>query len=73
MGKDDPVAIVRAQKIFPATEEIGGCFRLAHYVGGDTRGSHHQPLMPVKFNSPASVIIAFQLFRELLFLFIEEK
>ncbi|OGK76318.1 fructose 1,6-bisphosphatase [Candidatus Roizmanbacteria bacterium RIFOXYC2_FULL_41_10] len=55
VGKDDPVAIVRAQKIFPATEEVGGCFRLAHYVGGDTRGSHNQPLMPVKFKSPASV------------------
>lgn len=55
VGKDDPVAIVRAQKIFPATEEIGGVFRVAHYVGGDTRGSHNQPLMPVKFNSPASV------------------
>lgn len=55
VGKDDPVAIVRVQKIFPATEEIGGCFRLAHYVGGDTRGSHNQPLMPVKLNSPASV------------------
>lgn len=55
VGKDDPVAIVRVQKIFPATEEVAACFRLAHYVGGDTRGSHHQPLMPVKFNSPASV------------------
>ena len=55
VGKDDPVAIVRAQKIFPATEEIGGVFRVAHYVGGDTRGSHNQPLMPVKLNSPASV------------------
>ncbi|MBI4130144.1 fructose 1,6-bisphosphatase [Candidatus Roizmanbacteria bacterium] len=55
VGKDDPVAVVRAQKIFPATEEVGACFRLAHYVGGDTRGSHHQPLMPVTFNSPASV------------------
>jgi fructose 1,6-bisphosphate aldolase/phosphatase len=55
VGKDDPVAIVRVQKIFPATEEMGACFRLAHYVGGDTRGSHNQPLMPVRFNSPASV------------------
>lgn len=54
VGKDDPVAIVRVQKIFPATEEIGACFRVAHYVAGDTRGSHYQPLMPVKFNSPAS-------------------
>lgn len=55
VGKDDPVAIVRVQKIFPATEEMGAVFRVAHYVGGDTRGSHNQPLMPVKFNSPASV------------------
>lgn len=55
VGKDDPVAIVRVQKIFPATEEVGACFRVAHYVGGDTRGSHNQPLMPVRFNSPASV------------------
>lgn len=55
VGKDDPVALIRVQKIFPATEEVGACFRLAHYVGGDTRGSHNQPLMPVKFNSPASV------------------
>lgn len=55
VGKDDPVAIVRVQKIFPATEEVGAVFRIAHYVGGDTRGSHNQPLMPVKFNSPASV------------------
>lgn len=55
VGKDDPVAVVRAQKIFPATEEIGGCFRNAHYVSGDARGSHNQPLMPVRANSPASV------------------
>lgn len=55
VGKDDPIAVVRAQKTFPATEEIGACFRNAHYVGGDTRGSHNQPLMPVKFNSGASV------------------
>lgn len=55
VGKDDPVAVVRAQKIFPATEEIGACFRNAHFVGGDTRGSHNQPLMPVTFNSGASV------------------
>ena len=55
VGKDDPVAVVRTQRIFPATEELGACFRVGHYVGGDTRGSHHQPLMPVKFNSTASV------------------
>ena len=55
VGKDDPVAVVRVQKIFPATEELGACFRNAHYVGGDARGSHNQPLMPVRFNSAASV------------------
>lgn len=55
VGKDDPVGIARVQKIFPATEELGACFRNAHYVGGDTRGSHNQPLMPVRFNSSASV------------------
>ncbi len=55
VGKDDPVALVRVQKIFPATEEIGATFRVAHFVAGDTRGSHNQPLMPVPLNSPASV------------------
>ncbi len=55
VGKDDPVAIVRVQKIFPATEEVGACFRNAHYVGGDCRGSHNQPLMPVTMNSQSSV------------------
>lgn len=61
VGKDDPVAVVRTQKIFPATEEVGGCFRLAHYVGGDTRGSHNQPLMPMPLNSSASVHYAIPL------------
>ena len=54
VGKDDPVAIVRVQKIFPATEELGPCFALAPFVAGDTRGSHHLPLMPVPANTPAS-------------------
>jgi len=54
VGKDDPVAIVRTQKIFPATEEFGPVFALAPYVAGDTRGSHHMPLMPVRANTPAS-------------------
>lgn len=54
VGKDDPVAIVRTQKIFPATEEFGPPFALALFVAGDTRGSHHLPLMPVKANTPAS-------------------
>ncbi|MDR7484182.1 MAG: fructose-1,6-bisphosphatase [Armatimonadota bacterium] len=54
VGKDDPVAIVRVQKIFPATEEFGPAFALGQFVAGDTRGSHHLPLMPVPINTPAS-------------------
>lgn len=54
VGKDDPAAVVRLQKDFPATEEFCSVFRTAHYVAGNTRGSHHVPLMPVKRNSPAS-------------------
>lgn len=55
VGKDDPIAIVRTQKNFPATEEAGSAFNDPHYVAGNTRGSHHMPLMPVKLNSPASL------------------
>jgi fructose 1,6-bisphosphate aldolase/phosphatase len=55
VGKDDPIAIVRTQKDFPATEEVGSAFNNPHYVAGNTRGSHHMPLMPVKINSPASI------------------
>ena len=55
VGKDDPIAIVRTQKDFPATEEVGSAFNNPHYVAGNTRGSHHMPLMPVKLNSPASI------------------
>ncbi len=54
VGKDDPLCIVRLQKDFPATEEACSVFKTVHYVAGDTRGSHHMPLMPVKNNSPAS-------------------
>jgi fructose 1,6-bisphosphate aldolase/phosphatase len=54
VGKDDPPAIIRTQKIFPATEEFGPVFGLGPYVGGDTRGSHNLPLMPVPMNTPAS-------------------
>lgn len=55
VGKDDPIAIIRTQKQFPATEEVGSAFADPHYVAGNTRGSHHMPLMPVKLNSPASI------------------
>jgi len=54
VGKDDPVAIVRTQRIFPATEEFGPPFALGQFVAGDTRGSHNLPLMPVPTNTPAS-------------------
>jgi fructose 1,6-bisphosphate aldolase/phosphatase len=51
IGKDDPVALVRTQSIFPAPEELISPYMLAHYVGGDSRGSHVMPLMPVALNS----------------------
>jgi fructose 1,6-bisphosphate aldolase/phosphatase len=55
VGKDDPICIVRTQKKFPATEEAGSAFNNPHYVAGNTRGSHHMPLMPVKLNSAATI------------------
>lgn len=50
-GKDDPVMVVRNQKIFPALEEIIDPFRLVPLVTGDARGSHTMPLMPVALNT----------------------
>jgi fructose 1,6-bisphosphate aldolase/phosphatase len=55
VGKDDPICIIRTQKNFPATEEAGSVFNNPHYVAGNTRGSHHMPLMPVKINSAATI------------------
>jgi fructose 1,6-bisphosphate aldolase/phosphatase len=55
VGKDDPIMIVRTQKDYPATEEVGSAFNNPHFVAGNTRGSHHMPLMPVKLNSAASI------------------
>lgn len=54
VGKDDPVALVRAQKDFPATGEILSPYSIGPYVAGFMRGSHAGPLMPVKKNSPIS-------------------
>ena len=54
VGKDDPAAIMRLQKSFPATEEACSVFKTVHYVAGDTRGSHHMPLMPVKAKTQAT-------------------
>ena len=53
-GKDDPVALVRNQGIFPAPEELSSPFAKAHYIGGDARGSHVMPLMPVPLNTPVT-------------------
>ncbi|MCL5676176.1 MAG: fructose-1,6-bisphosphatase [Patescibacteria group bacterium] len=50
-GKDDPVAIVRSQKMFPSTGEILSPYATAHYVVGDNRGSHNIALMPCKLGS----------------------
>jgi fructose 1,6-bisphosphate aldolase/phosphatase len=53
-GKDDPVAVVRNQGIFPAPEELISPYTKAHYIGGDARGSHVMPLMPVPINTPVT-------------------
>ena len=53
-GKDDPVAIIRTQGIFPAPEEIVEPYTLGHFISGDCRGSHVMPLMPVAINTPVA-------------------
>ena len=53
-GKDDPIALVRNQGIFPAPEEVISTFTKAHFVGGDARGSHVMPIMPVPLNTPVT-------------------
>ncbi|MEM3421574.1 MAG: fructose-1,6-bisphosphate aldolase/phosphatase [Candidatus Hadarchaeum sp.] len=47
VGKDDPVAITRAQSGFPAVGEILEAFAFPQLVPGWMRGSHRGPLMPV--------------------------
>ncbi|MEM2890453.1 MAG: fructose-1,6-bisphosphate aldolase/phosphatase [Candidatus Hadarchaeum sp.] len=47
VGKDDPVAIARAQSGFPAVGEILEAFAFPQLVPGWMRGSHRGPLMPV--------------------------
>jgi len=53
-GKDDPVAIVRTQGIFPAPEEVVEPYMLGHFVTGDCRGSHVMPIMPVAIHTPVA-------------------
>ena len=67
VGKDDPICIIRTQKDFPATKEVGAAFSNPHYVAGNTRGSHHMPLMPVKINSSASINFAIPIVSSLVF------
>ena len=67
VGKDDPVCIVRTQKKFPATEEVGSVFNNPHLVAGNTRGSHNMPLMPVKLNSAATINFCIPIVESLVF------
>lgn len=64
VGKDDPVAIIRAQHGLPAVGEILEAFAFPHLVAGWMRGSHYGPLIPVplkyakvtRFDGPPRVI-----------------
>ena len=47
VGKDDPVAVARAQAGFPSVGELLEPFAFPHLVAGWMRGSHRGPLMPV--------------------------
>lgn len=53
-GKDDPIAIIRTQGIFPAPEEVQHPWMWSHFVTGDCRGSHVMPIMPVAINTPVA-------------------
>ncbi|MCV0373744.1 MAG: fructose-1,6-bisphosphatase [Nitrosarchaeum sp.] len=67
VGKDDPICLVRTQKMFPATEEAGSVFNNPHFVAGNTRGSHNMPLMPVKLNSAATINFCIPIVEALVF------
>lgn len=70
VGKDDPVACVRAQSGLPALGEVLEPFAFPHLVSGWMRGSHNGPIMPVgvrnaactRFDGPPRVVaLGFQL------------
>ena len=70
VGKDDPVALVRAQSGLPALGEVLEAFSFPHLVSGWMRGSHNGPIMPVamcqakctRFDGPPRVVaLGFQL------------
>ena len=67
VGKDDPVCLIRTQKLFPATEESGSVLNNPHYVAGNTRGSHNMPLLPVKLNSAATINFCIPIVESLVF------
>ena len=51
-GKDDPVAIIRTQGVFPAPEELLMPWAtVVPFVTGDCRGSHVMPITPYPINS----------------------
>lgn len=54
VGKDDPIALVRNQGMFPAPEELISPYVKAHFIGGGSRGSHNMPFMPVPMNTPVT-------------------
>jgi len=64
VGKDDPVAIVRAHSGLPAMGEVLEAFTMPHLVSGWMRGSHAGPLLPVglkdsrctRFDGPPRVV-----------------
>lgn len=70
VGKDDPVALVRAQSGLPALGEVLEPFAFPHLVAGWMRGSHCGPMLPVsvenatpsRFDGPPRVVaLGFQL------------
>jgi len=70
VGKDDPVAILRAQHGLPAVGEILVPFMHSYFVEGWMRGSHWGPLMPVSLKDsqctvfdgpPRMVALGFQI------------
>ncbi len=64
VGKDDPVALVRAQSGLPALGEVLEPFAHPYLVSGWMRGSHNGPIMPVsqgdakctRFDGPPRVL-----------------
>lgn len=64
VGKDDPVAMVRAQSGLPALGEVLEPWSFPHLVSGWMRGSHNGPIMPcsmdeanpTRFDGPPRVV-----------------